>query len=244
MYYSEYLRNKKRAAPQVISPPKGRDSSLWTQIQRYKSAGPIVTPLSAGQMLELSADGVIASKGHAAVCCADTITVPTVIAPTCCDLVAPVQYPRGFYGPVRPECCPINGPPLSALISCCQPNQPDPCCLATANFDDFSAYLNSLVCCITFTIDSYTTCDTMSWTVVDNTTGETVSFTSAVQFTQTDITVGLGPGIVIINNSNHPITVTITGLGSFILNPCGAVTGGNAGRALLNAKKPQETIAS
>jgi len=127
MYYSEYLRNKKRAAPQVISPPRGRDSSLWTQIQRYKNSGSIVTPLSAGQMLQLSGDGVIATKGHAAVCCTNTITVQTAVAGTCCDLVVPnnqpgsdtIQYPRGFYQPPKPDCCPVNGPPIADTTPCC-----------------------------------------------------------------------------------------------------------------------------
>jgi hypothetical protein len=124
MYYSEYLRNKKRAAPQIISPPTGRDSSLWTQIQRYKNAVAIPTATqSAGQMLLLSSDGVTAAKGNAAVCCATTITQPTALAGTCCDLVAPTQFPRGFYGARKPDCCPVNGPPIGGETPCC-PNLP------------------------------------------------------------------------------------------------------------------------
>jgi hypothetical protein len=120
MYYSEYLRNKKRAAPQIISPPTGRDSSLWTQMQRYKNAAAIPTAtLSAGQMLELSSDSVVASKGHAAVCCTSTIKEPTYIEGTCCDLVAPEQFPKGFYGSPKPDCCPVNGPPLGGDAPCC-----------------------------------------------------------------------------------------------------------------------------
>jgi len=136
MYYSEYLRNKKRAAPQIISPPQGRDSSLWTQMQRYKNAGPVVTPLSAGQMLELSADGALASKGHAAVCCSNTIKVATLLEATCCDLVVPnrkpdtQQYPKGFYGSPKPDCCPVNGPPLGVDVPCC-PNVPNNTVLIT-----------------------------------------------------------------------------------------------------------------
>ena len=124
MYYSEYLRNKMRASPKIISPPTGRSSGLWTQMQRYKNSSGIVTPISAGQMLELSSDGVVAHKGQAAVCCAkDLIKVPTRIAGECCDLVSPLQNPRGFYGPVKPECCPVNLPPVGPNVPCC-PNLP------------------------------------------------------------------------------------------------------------------------
>ncbi len=120
MYYSEYLRNKKRAAPQIISPPTGRDSSLWIQMQRYKNSVAIPTATqSAGQMLLLSSAGVLGAKGNAAVCCATTITQPTRIEGTCCDLIAPEQFPRGFYGPVKPDCCPINGPPIGGENPCC-----------------------------------------------------------------------------------------------------------------------------
>jgi hypothetical protein len=74
-------------------------------------------------MLQLSADGVIASKGHVSVCCANTITQPTLIPGQCCDLIAPMQYPRGFYGPVKPDCCPVNGPPIGGQCAPC-PNLP------------------------------------------------------------------------------------------------------------------------
>ena len=121
MYYSEYLRNKKRAAPQIISPPTGRDSSLWIQMQRYKNAVAIPTATqSAGQMLLLSSAGVLGSKGNAAVCCSDTIKTPTVIAGTCCDLVVPEKFPKGFYiGSSQIDCNPVNGPPIIGEIQCC-----------------------------------------------------------------------------------------------------------------------------
>lgn len=119
MYYSEYLRNKKRAAPQLISPPQGRSSGLWTQMQRYKNSAPVHTPRNAGQVILLSSEGVIAHKGQVAICCADTIKVQTVLPPTCCDLVVPEQLPRGFYGPVKPDCCPVNGPTIGGDIPCC-----------------------------------------------------------------------------------------------------------------------------
>ena len=130
MYYSEYLRNKKRAAPQIISPPTGRDSSLWVQMQRYKNAVAIPTATrSAGQMLLLSSDGVTASKGNAAVCCANTITQPTLLDGTCCNLVVPnrteetQQYPKGFYrGSNQIDCNPVNGPPI--VPPCCTADLP------------------------------------------------------------------------------------------------------------------------
>ena len=123
MYCSEYLRNKKRAIFQIVSPPTGRDSSLWTQILRYKNSGEVVMPLSAGQMLVQSAEGALASKAHASVCCPDTIKVPTELAATCCDLVIPHRTPTNFYAGKKPDCCPVNLPPVGADIPCC-PNLP------------------------------------------------------------------------------------------------------------------------
>ena len=100
MYSSEYLRNKQRAAPQIICPPQGVPSSLRTQIVRFANS---------------SVNAPTKEKiGHVSVCCATTITEPTEIPadPVCCDLIAPTQFPRGFYGPVRPDCPPVNNPPL------------------------------------------------------------------------------------------------------------------------------------
>lgn len=123
MYASEYLRNKKRAMPQIISPPTGRDSSLWIQMQRYKNSGAVVQPISSGQMLQLSADGALASKGHASVCCTDTIKVPTELPATCCDLVIPPRVPTNFYAVGKQDCCPVNNAPIGGDLPCC-PNLP------------------------------------------------------------------------------------------------------------------------
>jgi len=78
-------------------------------------------------MLVLSSDSVTASKGHAAVCCADTIRAPIELEGTCCDRVVPnrtpdtQQYPKGFYrGSKHFDCNPVNGPPLGAG-TCCEP---------------------------------------------------------------------------------------------------------------------------
>jgi len=138
MYYSEYLRNKKQAAPRIISPPTGVPSSLHIQRQRFKNSLPVVTPLSGGQMLQLSAEGVIASKGHASVCCATTITQPTTLPGTCCDLIAPTQYPRGFYGPKRPDCCPVNGPPIGGQCAPCPTYAPAPNQLVNPYLNQYS----------------------------------------------------------------------------------------------------------
>jgi len=118
MYSSEYLRNKKRAAAQIQSPTRVRDSGLWTQIRRYQSSVPEnLLPLSAGQSKLLSGDGVLNAKAGAAVCCGPpqvTIEKPA----TCCDLVAPQLYPTNFYGGKAQDCCPVNGPTITATQCC------------------------------------------------------------------------------------------------------------------------------
>jgi hypothetical protein len=109
MYYSEYLRNKKLGAPKIVSPPRGRSSGLWTQMQRYKSSRIQDEP---------SSEGVLGAKGNAAVCCIDTIALPVTLA--CTAQVMQEPLPRGFYGPPRPVCPPINNGPVIAS-SCCDP---------------------------------------------------------------------------------------------------------------------------
>jgi hypothetical protein len=125
MYCSEYLRNKKRAAAQIISPPRGQDASLITQIKRYANSAPVVTPRNGGNSVLLSSDGVLASKAQASVCCVSTIRQPTAIAATCCNLIAPnrtpetQQYPKGFYiGTTERDCNVVNGPAVTA-VPCC-----------------------------------------------------------------------------------------------------------------------------
>jgi len=82
MYYSEYLRNKKLAAAKIISPSRDRSSGLQTQILRYKSSQ-VQGVQSDGQSLVRSSEGVLGAKGHAAVCCVDTIKQPTVVQGCC-----------------------------------------------------------------------------------------------------------------------------------------------------------------
>lgn len=110
MYYSEYLRNKQLAAPKIVSPPRGRSSGLWTQMQRYKSS-----QIQGAQ----SSDSVLGAKGNAAICCVETITESVTLACT----AQPVQelLPRGFYGP--PRSCPSGSQPINngpvITSSCC-----------------------------------------------------------------------------------------------------------------------------
>ena len=115
MYSSEYLRNKMRAAQRIVSPTESRDAGAYTQVRRNQSA--IISTQKGGQMLLLSADGVIATKANAAVCCTNPISQPTVIDGQCCD--SQIQYPRGFYGPAKPDCCPINNGPQPVKAPCC-----------------------------------------------------------------------------------------------------------------------------
>lgn len=119
MYCSEYLRNKKRAMAQIISPPTGRDSSLWVQMQRFKQSSTGVGSMRTGQMLVQSAEGALASKAHASVCCADTIIAPTELPPTCCDQIVPPRTPINFYSAKKQDCCPVNLPPIGGDVPCC-----------------------------------------------------------------------------------------------------------------------------
>ena len=107
MYSSELLRNKKLASAKIINPPTGVSSSLRTQILKYASS-----TKEKGR--------TISSIGQTSVCCADTITSTTTIPESCCDLVNPTQYPRGFYGPVKQSCCVITNPQeIKPSSKCC-----------------------------------------------------------------------------------------------------------------------------
>lgn len=131
MNSSELLRNRKRAMPQRISPPQGVPSSLRIQTLRYASAANIsASSVNGGQTqpqhnsgMILSSDSILATKGHAAVCCPTLITEVTTIGPFCCSQVTratnpPTQFPRGFYGPGRCKrpCPPVNNPPVSPWV--------------------------------------------------------------------------------------------------------------------------------
>ena len=104
MYCSELVRKKLRATDKIISPPRGISESLKIQIRKYANA---------------SGDkNILNTKANASVCCANTITNDTVIPGDVCEPT--IQYPRGFYGPVRPDCVPVNNPPIvDRTKKCC-----------------------------------------------------------------------------------------------------------------------------
>lgn len=118
MNYSEFLRNKRAAAPKIVSPTRIRDSGLWTQIKRYKSSVPERISHDAGQVTLLSADGVIAAHAGKAVCCGPVQR--TVYQPgQCCDKIVPRHpAPTNAYLPKKPDCCPVNGPAVTACVVC------------------------------------------------------------------------------------------------------------------------------
>jgi len=137
----EYLRDKQRFSPQIITPRPIADSSLATQIRRYKASAGNQQQRSAGQMLQLSTDGLLAAAANKSVCC----QVPWTGAITqnaCCETTAdgsaagltgyfwqgaPLR-PLGIPGPVvyeGPKCCVMTDvppPPTDVLAqySCSQ----------------------------------------------------------------------------------------------------------------------------
>lgn len=86
MSYIEYLRDKKLAQPQIISPTRINTAGLFTQMQRYKAAVPQGTTESAGISIQhRSGSNVLATLGNAAVCCApvqETVMLPVSKATT------------------------------------------------------------------------------------------------------------------------------------------------------------------
>ena len=122
MYSSEYLRNKKTNQAKLLVPTFSRDSSAYTETQRYKNSAPINNSIqNAGQMLELSSDNIVANKGRVAVCCSTTISSPIIQESPCCKTPDSIlyPYPTNFIQPPHPDCCPVNGPPIIAKAPCC-----------------------------------------------------------------------------------------------------------------------------
>jgi len=117
MYSSEYLRNKMRAAQKIISPTDSRDAGAFTQMRRNQNA--TISTQKGGQMLLLSADSVLATKANQAICCSTPLSQPTVIDGQCCNNLTQTQYPTGFYGPAKPDCCQINNGPQPVMAPCC-----------------------------------------------------------------------------------------------------------------------------
>jgi|LauGreSuBDMM15SN_2_FD.fasta_scaffold217917_2 hypothetical protein len=124
MYSSEYLRNKKAAQPQVVSPTRVRDSGFRTQIYRYQNSMPKnVQMLSGGQRQLASSEGFTNARAGAAVCCGpaqETITTEG----QCCDQVIPYLTPRNFYNGKAQDCCVVNGEPIGPAFEPCCPDLP------------------------------------------------------------------------------------------------------------------------
>jgi hypothetical protein len=112
---SEYLSRKKREAARLITQPQGRPSSLRTQIVRY-ACGSGKSQEAGGSLVRKSADPILATKGHAGVCCVSTISEATWIDGDCKEKIQiapgfPVErseqpvVPRGFYKSPRNAGC-------------------------------------------------------------------------------------------------------------------------------------------
>lgn len=116
--YNEYLRNKKRSLPQVISPTRVDTAGLHTQIMRYNASVPQDKVESAGtSLLHSSGSNVLATKGNVSVCCGPAQATVTV-AGCCPPNYNP--YPRAGYAAPRPDCPPINNGPIDPSICYCR----------------------------------------------------------------------------------------------------------------------------
>jgi len=115
MSQREYLRNKIKAAEQVVAPRPLADASMLTQIRRYQASAGAPNKTSDGQMVLPSSDYRLASIAGCAVCLSPpqaTVTIP------CCDVQ--VDQEAYVYQPTPQECCPIKGrPPQLATPKCC-----------------------------------------------------------------------------------------------------------------------------
>jgi hypothetical protein len=117
MSYNEYLRDKKRALPQVISPTRINTAGLFTQMQRYKAAVPQGNTDSAGVSVQhKSGSNVLATIGNAAACCAPAQA--TVVTP-CQESIKLQPYPTNGYRPPRCDPPTINYPPVDPTICHC-----------------------------------------------------------------------------------------------------------------------------
>jgi len=115
--HQEYLRDKKRALPKIISPTRIDTSGLFTQMQRYKASVPQGTTESAGISIEHSSgSNVLATVGNASLCCGPAQATTTV--PGCCTLKY-TPYPRSGYAAKRPDPPSVNYPPVDPTICHC-----------------------------------------------------------------------------------------------------------------------------
>lgn len=121
MNYSEYLRRKMESTPKTIAPRPIGDSSLLTQINRYKTTKAPVRG-SDGQQQEWSGEALMAAKAGCAVCAAPA---PTTVTIPCCGQEA---QPTGLaYQGIQRCPCPTAGPPpqlKSPYDNCCPESLP------------------------------------------------------------------------------------------------------------------------
>ena len=117
MSYNEYLRDKKRALPQIISPTRINTAGLFTQMQRYRAAVPQDKPESDGTNVQHSSgSNALATIGNAAVCCAPAQA--TVVTP-CKESIKLQPYPTNGYRPPRCDPPAINYPPVDPAFCPC-----------------------------------------------------------------------------------------------------------------------------
>jgi len=110
MSYNEYLRDKKRAMPQIMSPTRIDTAGLFTQMKRYKTAAPLGAAESDGLSVQhSSSNNVLATLGNAAACCGP-VQDTTTMEGCCIEKLNP--YPWNGYRPPRQHCCPVRNPPL------------------------------------------------------------------------------------------------------------------------------------
>jgi CheY-like chemotaxis protein len=115
MSSSERLRMRLEASTKIISPRPIKDSSVLTNINRYKNTGrPTQTP-SAGQQRSYSSEIVGAARAGCAICATPRSTTQTI---DCCPIPADaVPKALALQGKI-PGCCPYQGGP-PPLPECC-----------------------------------------------------------------------------------------------------------------------------
>jgi hypothetical protein len=122
----EYLRDKQRLQPQRYTQRPIGDSSLLTQMHRYKASAACTTisqqQRSDGQMLQPSQDGLLAAAGGNSVCGAPQWS-DAIVQTTCCEQEAAGGVAAGLTGyfwqgaPLKP--LGIPGPVVYEGPRCC-----------------------------------------------------------------------------------------------------------------------------
>jgi len=113
--YSEYLRRKMEATVKIQAPRPIADSSLLTQINRYKnSTVPAQQRQGDGQQVIPSADAWVAAKAGCAVCNSPAQVTATI---ACCPMPTEDKH-RILQGETKCPCA-IPGPVELAGPRCC-----------------------------------------------------------------------------------------------------------------------------